>query len=84
MFRSSTLFLLIFSAAGLCPALSAQEKIGKARGKIKITWSELNTKNSAHGARKRGVALARWCAIENTATAACFPAIGSWAERSLG
>ena len=45
MFRSSTLFLLIFSAAGLCPALSAQEKIGKARGKIKITWSELNTKN---------------------------------------
>jgi hypothetical protein len=45
MFRSSTLFLLIFSAAGLCPALSAQERIGKARGKIKITWSELNTKN---------------------------------------
>ncbi|MCH2585090.1 MAG: DUF1570 domain-containing protein, partial [Planctomycetes bacterium] len=45
MFRSSTLLLLIFSAAGLCPALSAQEKIGKARGKIKITWSELNTKN---------------------------------------
>ncbi len=45
MFRSSTLFLLIFSVAGLCPALSAQEKIGKARGKIKITWSELNTKN---------------------------------------
>ena len=45
MFRSSTLFLLIFSAAGLCPTLSAQERIGKARGKIKITWSELNTKN---------------------------------------
>ena len=45
MFRSSTLFLLIFSAAGLCPALSAQEKIGKARGKIKIAWAELNTKN---------------------------------------
>ncbi len=45
MFRSSTLFLLIFSAAGLCPALSAQERIGKARGKIKIAWAELNTKN---------------------------------------
>ena len=45
MFRPSTLFLLIFSVAGLCPALSAQERIGKARGKIKITWSELNTKN---------------------------------------
>ena len=39
MFRSSTLFLLIFSAAGLCPALSAQEKIGKARAKIKIGWA---------------------------------------------
>jgi len=45
MFRSSTLFLLIFSAIGLCPALPAQEKIGKARGKIKIAWAELNTKN---------------------------------------
>ena len=45
MFRSSALFLLIFSAIGLGPALSAQERIGKARGKIKITWSELNTKN---------------------------------------
>ena len=45
MFRSIALFLLMFSAAGLYPALSAQERIGKARGKIKIAWSELNTKN---------------------------------------
>jgi hypothetical protein len=44
MFRSSTLFLLIFSAIELCPALPAQEKIGKARGKIKIAWSELKHK----------------------------------------
>ena len=45
MFRSSALFLVMLSAAGLYPALSAQERIGKARGKIKIAWSELNTKN---------------------------------------
>jgi hypothetical protein len=45
MFRSIALFLLMLSAAGLGPALSAQERIGKARGKIKITWAELNTKN---------------------------------------
>ena len=45
MFRSIALFLVMLSAAGLYPALSAQERIGKARGKIKIAWSELNTKN---------------------------------------
>ena len=45
MFRSIALFLVMLSVAGLYPALSAQERIGKARGKIKITWSELNTKN---------------------------------------
>ena len=45
MFRSIALFLVMLSAAGLGPALSAQERIGKARGKIKITWAELNTKN---------------------------------------
>ena len=45
MFRSTALFLLMFSVAGLYPALSAQERIGKARGKIKIAWAELNTKN---------------------------------------
>ena len=45
MFRSIALFLLMLSVTGLYPALSAQERIGKARGKIKITWAELNTKN---------------------------------------
>ena len=45
MFRSIALFLVMLSAAGLGPALSAQERIGKDRGKIKITWAELNTKN---------------------------------------
>ena len=45
MFRSIALFLVIFSAPGLYPALPAQERIGKARGKIKIGWAELNTKN---------------------------------------
>ena len=45
MFRPSTLFLLLLLSAGIFPALTAQEKIGKARGKIKITWAELNTKN---------------------------------------
>ena len=45
MFRTTALFLLLVLSAGIFPALPAQEKIGKARGKIKITWAELNTKN---------------------------------------
>tara|TARA_B100000809_G_scaffold146373_1_gene143918 strand:- start:2125 stop:2994 length:870 start_codon:yes stop_codon:yes gene_type:complete len=45
MFRTTALFLLLILSAGIFPALTAQEKIGKARAKIKIVWAELNTKN---------------------------------------
>ena len=45
MFRTTALFLLLILSAGYFPALTAQEKIGKARAKIKIGWAELNTKN---------------------------------------
>ena len=45
MFRTTALFLLLVLSAGIFPALPAQEKIGKARAKIKIGWAELNTKN---------------------------------------
>ena len=45
MFRTTALFLLLILSAGYFPALPAQEKIGKARAKIKIVWAELNTKN---------------------------------------
>ena len=45
MFRTTALFLLLILSAGIFPALPAQEKIGKARAKIKIGWAELNTKN---------------------------------------
>ena len=45
MFRTTALFLLLILSAGISPSLTAQEKIGKARAKIKIVWAELNTKN---------------------------------------
>ena len=45
MFRITALFLMLVLSAGLYTALPAQEKIGKARAKIKIAWAELNTKN---------------------------------------